>query len=227
MSVLVPAYFHPVAQEAAWRRLAARPPKTVVLNVDSGPGTTRDPDFVRVLEPLLAAGVEVLGYLDTAYGDRPIRELVVDARRYRSWYGVGGAFLDQVAAGADRLSHYRVAAAALRGQGRLVLNPGVYPDPGYAAVTDLLVTFEGPWTSYRAVNAPAWARLPEQFCHLVYGVPGWARRFVQRGASRLAQTIFVTSGACPNPWQNLPTYYERLPLPRNDNAAPGRRSKGE
>ncbi|GIH24434.1 hypothetical protein Aph01nite_27440 [Acrocarpospora phusangensis] len=210
MSLLVPAYFHPVAQEGAWRRLAARPPGTVVLNVDSGPGTARDPDFVHVLKPLLAAGVEVLGYLDTAYGDRPIRELVVDARRYRSWYGVTGVFLDQAAAGQDRLSHYRVAAAALRESGRLVLNPGVYPDPGYAAVADLLVTFEGPWAAYRALAVPAWARPPEKSCHLVYGVPGWARRLVQRSTARLTGSGFVTSGACPNPWQDLPPYYERL-----------------
>ncbi|GAA0415889.1 hypothetical protein Acor_56690 [Acrocarpospora corrugata] len=210
MSVLVPAYFHPVAQDRAWRRLAARPPRTIVLNVDSGPGTVRDPAFCQVLKPLLAAGVEVLGYLDTAYGDRPIRELVVDARHYRSWYGVGGVFLDQVAAEAGLLSHYRVSAAALRGEGRLVLNPGVYPDPGYAAIADLLVTFEGPWAAYRAVGVPAWAERPGQFCHLVYGVPGWARRFVQRGAARLARTLFVTNGSCPNPWQDLPGYYERL-----------------
>ncbi|WP_214109301.1 spherulation-specific family 4 protein [Acrocarpospora catenulata] len=210
MNTLVPAYFHPVAQESAWRRLAARPPSTIILNIAGGPGTTRDPDFAHVLKPLHAAGVEVLGYIDTAYGARPVRELVADALRYRSWYGTSGTFLDQVSSGGDRLSHYRVATTALRPQGRLILNPGVYPDPDYTSLGDLLVTFEGPWTSYRSVRPPSWARNPASFCHLVHEVPAWARRFVERTASRLAGTGFLTTFRQPNPWGDLPSYYERI-----------------
>ena len=124
-------------------------------------------------------GVAVAGYVDTDYGRRPARAVGADVARYRSWYPqVRAVFLDRVAATGDLVGHYAGVARNARtaGMETVVFHHGVHPDPAYAAHADLLGTFEGPWTSYRNLAVPWWARSgrSEQFLHLVHTVPGRA-----------------------------------------------------
>ncbi|WP_179817388.1 spherulation-specific family 4 protein [Allostreptomyces psammosilenae] len=211
----VPAYVHPLLAPDDWDRLArpGAPLDWVVLNVADGPGTRVDRAYVETVAALRAAGVTVLGYLDTGYGTRPSEELISDAARHLSWYRVDGFFLDQVSSGPERLNRYRGSAGALRALGarELVLNPGVHPHPGYLQVADQVVTFEGPWSAYRWLQAPDWVadHPPERFCHLVYGVP---HRYLD-AALRMCQwhgagTALVTDRAGTNPWEGLPGYWD-------------------
>jgi hypothetical protein len=216
--LLVPLYVHPAVDPAAWRALIRAAPQLygVVLNVADGPGAAPDPPFVAAVAQLREAGVRVLGYVDTAYGDRPAAAVVGDLRRYRRWYDIDGAFLDQAAAQGRLLRHYRwlVRAARLCGARTVVLNPGVHPAPGYAAFADLLVTFEGSWEAYRdtAFTVPAWtaAHQPDRFCHLVYGVPDGLHGLAARTARmRGAAVHCAVPGAGANPWSGLPPAVER------------------
>lgn len=205
----VPAYFHPGRATDAWRRLLANPPRLAVLNLDEGPGQAKDSAYPPVISRLVAAGTEVLGYVDTDFGLRPVADVRADLRRYRSWYGLRGVFLDQVAASADRLGHYREIVEGVRGT--LVLNPGVYPDPGYADLADVLVTFEGPLSAYKATREPLWARrlARGRFCHLIHDVPSKAFESTLRRATRHAGTVYVTDRTGAQPWGDLPAYYGR------------------
>ncbi|WUH94809.1 spherulation-specific family 4 protein [Streptomyces sp. NBC_00433] len=212
-SLLVPLYVHPAVDPGAWRALerAAGRLYGVVVNVADGPGHGR-PDAVvaAAAERLRAAGVRLFGYVDTDYATRPAQEVERDVRRHREWYGVSGVFFDRAAAGRDRLPYYRrlVTAARRDGARTAVLNPGVHPDPGYAAVGDLLVTYEGSWTDYAAATVPGWtaAHSPARFCHLVYGVPGAAaaRAVARTAAGRGAAVHCAVPGGPPNPWQHVP-----------------------
>ncbi|MFI6326338.1 spherulation-specific family 4 protein [Nonomuraea sp. NPDC050556] len=201
----VPAYFHPERDTDAWKRLLANPPRLVVLR----PGEEKDAAYPPVISRLVAAGTEVLGYVDTDFGLRDIAEVRADLRRYRAWYGLRGVFLDQVAASEDRLGHYREVVEGVRGT--LVLNPGVYPDPGYADLADVLVTFEGPLSAYKAMREPLWARglARGRFCHLVHDVPSKAFDPTLRRAIRHAGTVYVTDRTGDQPWGDLPAYYGR------------------
>ncbi|WP_333771103.1 spherulation-specific family 4 protein [Streptomyces sp. IBSBF 2435] len=213
-SLLVPLYVHPALDPGAWRALeqAAGRLYGVVVNVADGPGAG-PPDTVvaAAARRLRAAGVRLFGYVDTNYAARPAREVARDLRRHQDWYGVSGVFFDRVASGRDRLRYYRrVAVAARRGGARaVVLNPGVHPDPGYAAVADLLVTYEGSWEDYTAAAVPGWtaAHPPSRFCHLVYGVPGAAaaRAVARTAAGRGAAVHCAVPGGPPNPWQYVPS----------------------
>ena len=201
-TLLVPYYEHPAEQPDAWEALVAAAPRLygVVLNPASGPGEAPDAAFAAAALRLREAGVRVLGYADTDYARRPHAEVVRDLLRHRDWYGTDGAFLDQVSADPGALPHYRRLAVAARaaGSASLVLNHGVHPDPGYAALADLLVTFEGPWDAYRTLDVPAWTEghPPERFCHLVYGAPPGAR------ASAAVHCVVPGTGA--HPWGTLP-----------------------
>ena len=104
----------------------------------------------------------------------------------------------------------RVRLAARRGLHRVVLNPGVPTHPLYRDLGVRICTFEGPWSAYRTLQVPAWARSGprERFLHLVHSVPvrslPAARRLV---ASRHAGAAYVTDlpgRAGENPYQRLP-----------------------
>ena len=214
LSWVVPAYFHPAVAPRDWAALAALPEvRLVVLNVADGPGERPEPAFADVLATLDEAGVAVAGYVDTDYGRRTDRAIRVDVDRYRSWYPqVRAAFFDRVAADQDLVARYRRVARTARaaGLGTVVFNHGVHPVPAYAEHADLLGTFEGPWSAYRTLQVPAWARSAprERFLHLVHSVPvrslPAARRLV---ASRHAGAAYVTDlpgRAGENPYRRLP-----------------------
>ncbi|WP_442806683.1 spherulation-specific family 4 protein [Streptomyces sp. NBC_01750] len=204
--LLVPYYEHPAEQPEAWDTLIAAAPRLygVVINPASGPGAAADPEFAAVAERLRGAGVRVLGYVDTDYARRPHAAVVRDLLRHRDWYGADGAFLDQASADPDALPHYRRLAVAARAVGArtLVLNHGVHPDPAYTELAELLVTFEGPWDTYRSLIVPLWtaAHPPERFCHLVYAAPPEARA--------AAAVHCLVPGAGAHPWSTLPSALE-------------------
>ncbi|MFJ3902101.1 spherulation-specific family 4 protein [Streptomyces sp. NPDC090025] len=195
-SLLVPFYEHPADRPAEWAAVVAAAPGLygVVLNPASGAGHAADPAFTAVAARLRAAGTRVLGYADTDYGRRPHAEVVADLVRHRDWYGADGAFLDQVPTAPEALPHYRRLTVAARASGArtLVFNHGTHPAPGYEALADLLVTFEGPWDAYRALDLP----VADHYCHLVYGAP----------PEVLPRTPVhcVVPGAGAHPWGTLP-----------------------
>jgi hypothetical protein len=214
----VPAYFHPDVETADW--VALTDPalldgspfdgvRFVVLNVANGPDTWRQGPFVRAIDGLHRAGVPVIGYLDTGYGRRPVATVLAEAARYREWYGVEGAFLDQVRSDPDGLEHTAAITAGLRAAPLLVLNHGTHPDEAYAGLADILVTFEGPATAHRALTVPdwVWAYPRARFCHLVYGCrPQDTPAVVERAVRSHAGTIYVTDRVGANPWDGLPAW---------------------
>lgn len=193
--LLIPAYFHPAAEPAAWTALGAAAPRlaAVVINPASGPGPARDPAYAGVLPGL--RDTRVLGYVDTDYGRRPHGRVVAEIAAYRRWYAVDGVFLDQAADDPAALPHYARLAVAARSLGAsfLALNPGLPPDPAYLDLADLVVTFEGPWSAYGGREADAGV-------HLVYAAP----------ADALVHG-YATPGTLPNPWSVLGPLPKRPP----------------
>jgi hypothetical protein len=213
---LVPAYFNPEWAAADWQALAALGPRLAfaVLNPDSGPGNAVDRRYLEPVAAVEAAGGSVIGYVDTGYGRRPAAQVLRDLAAYRSWYGLRGGFLDQVASGREHLAHYRRLASAARriGLDFLALNPGVTPDPGYADLADVTVTFEGPWDAYRDHVVADWVRgrPAERFCHLVHSTPRAELASVRDGArSRHAGAVYATELTGANPWGSLSAQLRR------------------
>ncbi|GAA4231770.1 spherulation-specific family 4 protein [Actinomadura meridiana] len=211
-SVAVPAYFDPAAVD--WSSIADPRLGVVVLNADSGAGTVRDREFAAVAHRTADAGVRIAGYIDSAFGTRPAREVEDEVTRYRKWYGIRTVFLDEVSSVPRHVLRYQRVVAGVRRRGAeyVVFNHGTYPDAAYARLADLLVTFEGPWSAYQHVRAPAWAmQMPaERFCHLVYAAPqAVLARALARAGRRNAGSVYVTDRAGVNPWCGLPGYFSR------------------
>ncbi|MGD1222608.1 MULTISPECIES: spherulation-specific family 4 protein [Streptomyces] len=211
MNLLIPLYVHPGEDPAAWHRLITAADRTyaVILNPADGPGPSPDPAFTAAAGALRDSGARLLGYVDTDYGTRDPDEVADDVARHREWYATDGCFLDRVPSGRAELSTVRRLVRTVRrlGAAPVVLNPGVHPAPGYARLADLVVTFEGHWSTYvSAFSRPEWtSRHPaDHFCHLVYGVPeALVPLAVRTARDRGAAVCGPVTGELPNPWSRL------------------------
>lgn len=209
--LLLPYYEHPTARPKEWATILKSAPRLygVVLNPASGPGTQQDDHFKELTANLREAGVKVLAYVDTDYARRPLREITADLADYEAWYTPDGVFFDQVTSTRDELPYYRAAARSARAAGckTVVLNPGTYPHPAYARVADVLVTFEGTWKSYQALeNHP---RTDARHCHLIHGAPPEAD-CAQRAKALGATLHCAVPGTGVHPWGTFPHTLEQV-----------------
>ncbi|GIJ47673.1 hypothetical protein Val02_45590 [Virgisporangium aliadipatigenens] len=199
MTVLLPLYVYPADDPGAWTGAARYGPAvTAVVNVHNGPGDGYDPEYGRATLALANAGAGRLGYVDLGYARRSLEKVHADIAGWRR-YPVDGVFFDQVPADAAALAW--VGRALAPAGGRVVLNPGVRPAPGYAALADLVCTFEGPWPVYRTEPAePDWPNA----AHLVYAVPPEEIAAAGRILHRRVAHGLVTDLDMPNPYAGLP-----------------------
>lgn len=209
--LVVPAYFHPAAHPEHWEWLASHPDRVrlVILNVINGPGLRAEPAFQAVTDRLHEAGVAVIGYVDTNYGQRFAEQVTDELGRYVEWYGVSGVCLDRAASSAPWVTHYAKLAASAREMGSTVVffNHGSHPAPGYAEHADLLGTFEGTWRAYQRLDVPRWTRdwPAEKFYHVVYSVPpDKTAETLKLALRRRAGAVYVTGRGGPNPYDSLP-----------------------
>lgn len=68
----------------------------LVLNPNSGPSTAPIGEFVDAAERCQAAGISVIGYVDSAYGSKSISDVQTEINNYISWYQVNGFFIDDM-----------------------------------------------------------------------------------------------------------------------------------
>jgi hypothetical protein len=223
----VPAYFHPSVDPEAWERLGAagRTVRFVVVNVHNGPGAVIDPAYPAVLATLRAAGVRVVGYVDTDYGRRSVADVVDEAALWVARYGVRGVFFDQVLGDFESLQHYAACTLGARAAGAqfVVINPGSDCDRGYSDVANVIGSFEGSWLSYLGYLPQPWmtAMPAHRFCHLVHDVPHRAvRRSLHLAATRHAGTAFFSTGRGTNPWDRFPRQLARAAQLADAHTAP-------
>lgn len=210
----VPAYFAPGAE---WQRLIAAAPTVglVVINPASGPGSTTDPQYTQVIAQARAAGIIVLGYVSTNYGQRPEADVVADINGYYNLYALSGIYLAEGPMEADctplEPQYRRLADAARARDQRAYLAVGTHYCPTYVYFFDLMVEFAMSWSDYQSYAPPTWmpANSPERFCHFISDVPvSDAGPAISRAIANGAGWVFVTEQRVPNPWGQLPSYFD-------------------
>ena len=230
-NIAVPAYFYPSEPGSQWDTAVADAPlpegrsRILILNPNSGPGSSRDPNYVKAIRKVHDAGEGFLvyGYVHTSYGKRPLAKVEAEIDKYYSWYKVDGIFVDETASAASRVgSYYQPLADYITNKkagAGVMLNPGVYPAEAYVNITvpsdSMLVVnvFEDPYANYVNATVPSWAfNYPSnRFSHLVYSASAsQMRKAVALSTKRNAGWVFVTDLGLPNPWQALPSYWSGL-----------------
>ena len=217
MGVVVPAYFYPGILWSRMNWAAGRVPLVAIMNPNSGPDTTQNPDYVAAVNSLRASGGKVIGYVSTSYTARSTNAVRTDIDRYFSFYAVDGIFLDEFTNDADtnHLNYYAALYQYIQTKGTNLLvvgNPGINTEEAYLTrpCADVLVTFEVD-TGYAAHAVDAWAtnHLARQFCHLPYAVAGASTMTndVNLAVARNVGWLYVTGDSGANPWDTLPAYW--------------------
>jgi Spherulation-specific family 4 len=212
----VPAY--PWSAAFWTRAINSKPaPGVMILNVTGmGAGNAPVPHFQALVRKAHAAGVSVVGYSSTEYGQRPAAAVEADARHYKAWYKVNGMFLDLTANARSGLAYYRKLASYIRSviPGSVIwLNVGAYPARGYMSVGNVVVAFEGSYASYRGLQVPAWTAhyKASRFADVIYATPGSdLASAVSLSRHRRTGYLYVTSlPGSPDPYSALPGYWTR------------------
>lgn len=213
-SSFVPAFFPPEVWTTAISGEGV--PSVMILNPASGPGTAPDTAFQTAVSQAKDAGVNVIGYIGTDYSQRPLGQAEQYVRDYRNWYGVTGIFLDQTpTTGSGQIGYYRSLARYIHRtspRATIWLNPGAYPDQSYMSVGNVVMAFEGPYSSYLDLRVPDWARRypPSRFAHTIYATPGSdVANAVSLSRTRNAGYVYLTDDIGSNPYSALPSYWPR------------------
>lgn len=217
--LLVPAYFYPGGSGATdWARLtdaASKVPVTAIINPDSGPGATYDPNFGSAISAFKAAGGTVLGYVSTDWGQRSLLAVKTDIDKYANWYPVDGLFFDETSTSIAGLPYYSLVTgyAHLKNSAlSLMANPGTTPNEAYLKLFNSTVIYEDPATKLSTFSPPAYMAnySPDHFGMLVInGSKSLMEQQVAYAASHKFGYIYVNDrGVSANEWNGLPAYWE-------------------
>lgn len=220
MDLLVPAYFYPGAPWSTnhWADMAASPNAarvTAIMNPKSGPGEVPDAGYQSAVVELKHAGGRVLGYVATGYATRDPAEVLAEVAQYRTFYGVDGVFLDEMANSPDKLAYYTSLYDQIKatdGSLQVVANPGLPTSSDFLRAADVLVTYEDA-QGYATATQPDWAasQPPSRSANLIYGAgdADTMAQYMALAARRNVGYIYVTDAAGSNPWDTLPAYWQQ------------------
>ncbi len=212
--ILVPLYRHP---GSSWDELIQvkhthqSVPIIAIVNPSNGPGSGAL-NYITGIEKLHSAGIPVLGYVYTRYGDRNSSEITNDIDAYKKWYSVDGIFFDEMSHVPGKENYYRYLNNYTKsiGLGFTVGNPGKDTSPSYVGTVDNIVIYEdsglppigllGGWhTTYPKSN----------FSILPYGVDKINETYVKKISNNVG-FVYITDQTLPNPWYSLATYIDQL-----------------
>ncbi len=210
---ILPAYFYP---GATWQTAlaTATSSSTIVVNPDSGPGSSFDPQYAQVIREARSKGVQLLGYIDTNFATVPLTTINQEIGDYQTWYGITGIYFDESSSGAVQLAYYQQATAAVRATEKdavVMLNPGTYPDQSYMSLGDLINVFEQPYSAFVNDPPPQWVYdyPANMFSSQVSAVPGGdLPAAISLAEARHSGYIYLTDNADTSTlYEQLPTYW--------------------
>jgi len=217
MRLLVPSYSYP-SPTTFWDAIVAGAPsvKYMIANPASGPGTTTDTNYTAAIVNAQAAGITILGYVSTGYATGAPSPATIETSvdLWATLYGIHDIFFDETSSLVEDVPFYAqicnyVHAAAV--PPIVVLNPGVVPDPGYLAIADIVVVYEGVQVDYAAFSPPSWVtdgtHRATQFCNIIHTCTSEnLAATITKAEAVNAGYIYVSDDVMPNPYKVLPTY---------------------
>jgi hypothetical protein len=236
--ILVPSYFYPGTGGpggvgdgwAAMTAAASQVPITAILNPDSGPGPSEDPNYAGAMANLEAAGGKVVAYVYTDNGNAPLATVEGQISTYISQYGslINGFFLDGMFVIPSTLSYYQSLDSYIKGLNSsytVIGNPGqpflngVTPQQ-YLSTADIFNIFEGPNTA--PPGDPGFNNYPyglnwfqsypsDRFSNVIFDVPTASDMSadLSRAVQLNAGYVYITDQTLPNPYAQLPSYWDQ------------------
>lgn len=219
----VPAYFYPQIGHSSngWTRMCAtmntqQGASIAIMNPASGPGGSKNTDYVNAIAYCHNHGQQVIGYVHTSYGQRSLATVESEVGEYYQWYQVDGIFVDEMSNHVSTSAYYHAPYQDIHAQGGsqstlVVGNPGAAASSDWQLsqqAADELLIFEGSAKTYTSWSPPAWVfnYAAGTFWNVVYNALTLARLHAvcQHAQTVNAGFMYVTYGTLPNPYNFLP-----------------------
>jgi len=215
----VPLYSDPAT---AWPAVVRASPAIgfVVFNPSSGPGSARQLVYQSLIALAKELGISVVGDVPTSWAKGAVSIAQAEAwvKDYYSWYGVDGILFDEVSGSCapGPVGYYTTLYNFVKqqpGADVVVLNPGTATGKCYAAISDVLITFEGTYADYLLYEVPDWvtAYPGSRFLNVIFDTPAAdMKKVVDLATSRNADRVYVTDMGAKgaDPYSSLPSYFD-------------------
>jgi hypothetical protein len=209
----------------------------VIINPAGGPGDLYNPSVGVEVESMQAAGIIVIGYVPTGWGEASISSIEVEMLTYLNWYGVNGTYLDQMpnwnynspsggwyysGPNGEFIPGY---FAALNQYGKsigmteVVANSGADVPKDFIGSVDATGTFENAylpslslaagWNSIAGVGGWHTSYSKHNFMFFSYAVPLLASAYVL-AASGYVGYMYITNGTGTAPYSTLSPYFGQM-----------------
>ncbi len=182
-------------------------PIWVILDPANGPGTSIDPTYTNAVEQLRAAGIVMLGYVNTNYGNRSKTIVERDIARWVNFYKPDGIFLDLMAV---KHTYYQTITDYAKSLGIQMVegNPGTNINPTAGADVDIVNIFENNFVPSPLSQFSNWYNVypPTKLSIICYNVPTLPTTFIMQAAAYFGW-IFVTDNNNADPYDAYPTYF--------------------
>ena len=228
-SILIPLYSYPNWYDGntgyKWQKLInlkkLHPKVNIVaiVNPNNGDFTKSNSDFVQGIKDLSSAGIKVIGYVYTKYGNRDINKIkknIDNWNRFYKIYGVRGIFFDEVSTSIDNFIFYKDITnyAKSKGLDFIILNPGITIDEKYITsnIADVVVSFESPYQELMS-HPPSTYNNPTdntKLALLVYNMQGdKVDELFNFFNSQKFDYLYFTEDDSSNPWDTISKYLEK------------------
>lgn len=211
VGTIFPFYIYPTATAIAPLISTANEypnvPIWVILNPATGPGTSVDPTYTAAVASLRAAGINILGYVNTNYGNRSKSTVEKDIKTWMTFYAPDGIFLDLMAV---NHTYYSSVTAYAKGLGfqQVVGNPGTNINQSAGADVDIVNIFENNYLPSPISQFSNWYNVypPADLSLLAYDISPLPTSFITQAAQYFGW-IFVTDCNDADPYDAYPTYF--------------------
>ncbi|KAF2473726.1 uncharacterized protein BDR25DRAFT_256563 [Lindgomyces ingoldianus] len=220
-SILVPLYIYPDhgKWDPLYEAIVANQDVnfTIIINPNSGPGSAPwwpNDDYVREIPRLNEhSNVRIVGYVRTAYCQRPIQEVYRDITKYAEWsrdhvasrLSVKGIFFDEttnvfseeVREYLDAISQYVKQSEGILGDRTVIHNPGTAVDARLANPgPDVTAVVEVAHSTYQTPEYQQWLSTSSydrsRTCYIIHSVQAEDVKRLAYGLRERAAYLFVT-----------------------------------
>jgi hypothetical protein len=190
-----------------------------IVNQTNGEFTEENSDYSIGIQDLTNAGIKVVGYVYTNYGERDTQEVIDNIEAWNKFYkddGVSGIFFDETSINSDDLRYYSNLSneAKSRGLDFVILNPGITTDQEYidSGIADIVVSYENP-NQELIDNPPSSYNEPSETTELSLLIYEMEDNNVDDLISfarehQFGYIYFTEDGFDNNPWDSVSEYLE-------------------
>jgi hypothetical protein len=174
-AILIPLYSYPDLDDdnSTWQKVINLKKKyknkriVAIVNPENGDFNSSNEDFRKGIKALSDAGVEVIGYVYTDYGNRDKSKILKNINNWNNFYklyGVRGIFFDETSTDEERLNYYANITNYAESKGFYfnILNPGTYTNQIYidSEISDVVVDYENNYSTFKdnlpTLNIPSY-----------------------------------------------------------------------